>query len=361
MPLAAVTSIIATSQFTSLLGVFSGPLADRWGYRSMMRAGLGMLAGGMLVCGLVPAYWPVFIGLLIAALGKTVFDPAIQAFIGHHVPFERRARVIGIVETGWAGSTLIGIPALALIIEHMGIRVSFYVLAVMGAVSWLVISRLVPPDIVLPKGQQQRISLLKTFAKLLHIRSATGVLAFGFWISLANDSLFVVYGAWFEEAFLVSLVTLGFSTVAIGSAELLGESLTALFTGRLGPKRAVITGIWLVIATYLLLPLISTSLYLAMAGMFFVFMTFEFTIVSSFFLSSELIPEARATMMAGFYAASGIGRMVGVLLGGLIWQVGGITAVSWSSACFSLLGLLSIIWGLRGWNREKNCRNIKTV
>ncbi|HBG21188.1 MAG TPA: MFS transporter, partial [Desulfobulbaceae bacterium] len=45
---------------------------------------------------------------------------------------------------------------------------------------------------------------------------------FGFWISIANDSLFVVYGVWFEQAFLVSIATLGFSTVAIGAAEFLG-------------------------------------------------------------------------------------------------------------------------------------------
>ena len=92
MPLAAITSIIATSQMTSLLGLFSGPLADRIGYRFMMRAGLALLALGMLLCGLLPSYWPVFIGLVVASFGKTVFDPAIQAFIGRNVPYARRGQ-----------------------------------------------------------------------------------------------------------------------------------------------------------------------------------------------------------------------------------------------------------------------------
>ena len=107
VPLAAITSIIATSQMTSLLGLFSGPMADRIGYRFMMRTGLALLAVGMLLCGLLPTYWPVFIGLVVASFGKTVFDPAIQAFIGRNVPFAKRGRVIGAVETAWAGSTLI--------------------------------------------------------------------------------------------------------------------------------------------------------------------------------------------------------------------------------------------------------------
>jgi len=353
VPLAAVTSIIATSQMTSLLGLLSGPLADRIGYRFMMRVGLGMLAVGMLLCGLVPTYWPVFIGLVVASFGKTVFDPAMQAFLGKNVPFARRGRVIGAVETSWAGSTLIGIPALGLIIGHIGLNNSFYVLAFLGAIGWIVISRLIPPDEVEPKSKSEKSALFASLKQLLKVRPAAGMLAFGFWISIANDSLFVIYGAWFEQDFFVSLVTLGFSTVAIGAAELLGESLTAIFADRLGLKKSVILGLCVAICAYLCLPFIGRTLPLAMAGMFCVFLAFEFTIVSSFTLSTELMPKARATMMSGFYATAGFGRMIGVLIGGSLWHIGGITAVAWTSAGFTLLGLLSLLWGLQGWQHGK--------
>ena len=101
-----------------------------------------MLALGMLICGLVPLYWPVFVGLVVASFGKTLFDPAIQAYVGNNVSFERRGRVIGIIETAWAGSTLIGIPALALVINHVGLRNSFYLLAFLGGVFLLWLSGL---------------------------------------------------------------------------------------------------------------------------------------------------------------------------------------------------------------------------
>lgn len=353
VPLGAITSIIATSQMTSLLGLFSGPLADRIGYRFMMRTGLAMLAVGMLLCGLVPTYWPVFIGLVVASFGKTVFDPAMQAFIGQNVPFARRGRVIGAVETSWAGSTLIGIPALGLIISHIGLNNSFYILALLGVIGWIAISRVIPADEVKPQPKKEKTDLFASLKQLLKIRPAAGMLAFGFWISIANDSLFVVYGAWFEQDFQVSLVTLGFSTVAIGVAELLGESLTAIFADRLGLKRAVILGLCVAICAYLFLPFIGRTLPLAMTGMFCVFLAFEFTIVSSFTLSTELMPKARATMMSGFYATSGVGRMIGVLIGGTLWHVGGIIAVAWTAAGFTLLGLLSLLWGLHGWQRHE--------
>lgn len=350
VPLAAVTSIIAAGQFTSLLGIFAGPLADRYGYRMMMRGGLAMLAVGMLICGLVPLYWPVFIGLVVASFGKTLFDPAIQAFVGNHVSYERRGRVIGFAETAWAGSTLIGIPALALVIDHVGLRNSFFLLAFLGGLGWLIMGVIIPADKARTDREHQHPNLLVSMMVLLKSRPAAGMLAFGFLISLANDCLFVVYGAWFEQDFNVSIIALGFSTVAIGLAELLGESMTALFSDRLGLKKAIILGPLLSISAYLLLPLIGQSLGLAMVGLFLVFLSFEFTIVTSFPLCTEVIPQARATMMAGYYATAGVGRMVGVLLAGYLWSVGGIAGVAAASAGFTFVGLLAVHWGLKGWS-----------
>ena len=351
VPLSAVTSIIASSQAISLLGLFSGPLADRIGYRLMMQAGLAMLAVGMLTCGLVPEYWPLFFGLIIASFGKTVFDPAIQAFIGHTVPYENRGRVIGFLEMSWAGSTLIGIPAFALIIDQAGFRFSFYFLAILAAIGWISIGWIITPELSNSSSPNGKRALLSSLKELFASRPAAGMLAYGFWISLANDSLFVVYGAWFEQAFLASIMTLGFSTVAIGSAELLGESMTALFSDRLGLKRAVVTGLLITSVAYLVLPHIGQTLPLAMAGIFFIFIAFEFTMVTSFSLCTELMPSQRATMMAGFYATAGIGRMIGVLVGGLLWEIGGITAVSWVAASATLLALCSLLWGLHHWRQ----------
>lgn len=350
VPLSAVTTIIAAAQFTSLLGIFAGPLADRFGCRMMMRAGLAILALGMIICGLIPLYWPVFAGLVVASFGKTIFDPAIQAFVGNNVSFERRGRVVGIIETAWAGSTLIGIPALGLIINHIGLQQSFFLLGILGAVGWLVLGLVIPKDDGSPERTRSRIGFWASMIQLFKIRAAAGMLLFGFFISVANDCLFVVYGAWFEKDFNVSIVMLGFSTIAIGTAELLGEFLTAMFADRLGLKRAIVIGPLAAISAYLLLPVIGQSLAWGMAGLFLVFLAFEFTMVTSFTLCTEVIPQTRATMMAGYYAISGVGRMIGVLVAGLVWSRAGIAGVAGVAAGLTLVGLTALLWGLRGWN-----------
>jgi DHA1 family inner membrane transport protein len=110
IPLTKVTSLITVNQATGILGILFGPLADCFGYRLMMLVGIGMMAIGMFSGGLLPFYSVVLVALFLAGLGKTVFDPALQAYVGKQVPFQRRGTAIGLLEFSWAGSTLIGMP-----------------------------------------------------------------------------------------------------------------------------------------------------------------------------------------------------------------------------------------------------------
>jgi predicted MFS family arabinose efflux permease len=168
---------------------------------------------------------------------------------------------------------------------------------------------------------------------------------------VANDNLFVVYGAWLEKEFSLSIVALGFGTGIIGIAEFAGESLTATLADRLGLKRSVIGGLTACVICYGILPFLGQTLSMALAGLFMVFLTFEFTIVTSLSLFTELLPKSRATMMASYLALAGIGRVVGALIGGPIWLAGGILATTLVSAAISGLALASLLWGLRGWKK----------
>lgn len=349
VPIGEVTSIIATGQLTSLLGLFGGPLADRIGNRFMMSCGLALLALGMLLCGLLPHYWFVFAGLVLASFGKTVFDPAIQSFIGRNVPYQRRARAIGAIETAWAGSTLIGIPALGFVIDQVGLRASFFLMAVLGFIAWLTIGRVISEDRNEVGESQFSVTFVSALGQLIKVRPAAGMLIFGFCISIANDAVFIVFGLWAEDVFSVSLVTLGLSTIVIGIAELGGEAATALFSDRLGLRLSVVFSVILASVFYLLLPAFGVSFPLGLVGIFFIFLFFEMAMVTSFSLSTELMPSVRATMMAGFYGAAGLGRMLGVLLGSSGYQLGGIQVVAWGSGAFTIVGLLAFLWGVSGW------------
>ncbi len=225
--LTAVTSMIAVNQITGLFGLVFAPLGDKWGYRLMMMAGVGALAVGMFCGGLFPYYGMVLLALFMAGLGKTVFDPALQAFVGSRIPYERRGMAIGICETAWAGASLLGIPLVGILIARFGWQSPFFFLGAIGVIGVCGLYLLIPVN------EQKSISTEKTsiyitaIRQLIRQRSHLGVMGFAFLLNAGNDNLFVVYGAWLEKNFNLGIVALGIATTVIGAAELLGEMITA--------------------------------------------------------------------------------------------------------------------------------------
>jgi DHA1 family inner membrane transport protein len=366
VPLTRITSLVALNQGVGLLSPFMGTLADRWGPRVMMLIGLASLACGMLAAAALPLYATVLLALLMAGLGKSCFDPALQAYVGARVPWARRGFAVGLIEFAWAGSSLIGIPTVGWLIGRFGWHSPFLALGLLAALSVLLLAMLLPRSVPSPlrgEGQGEGWSTRppsrnvpprgvpagQGWRLLVRRRAALGGLGYSFCFAMANDFLFVIYGAWLELDFRLPLAALGSVSIVIGVAELIAESLTAFLSDRVGLARAVTGGVALTAAAYLLLPVVARTLPLALAALFLVFITFEFTVVSANGLFTELLPDARGTMMGAVGATGSTGRMVGALLGGYVWLWGGLAATGCVAAALSLLALLSLRWGLRGW------------
>ena len=347
--LSSVTSIIAVSQVTALLGALIGPFSDRLGYRRMMVASMIMLGLGMLAAACFPLYAVVFMALFLAGLGKSVFDPAVQAWASSRVPYHRRALVIGILEVSWASSTLIGIPLVAVLMNRCGWQSPFLVMGMLGCAGAIGLFFLIPPDPARDRAASSRQTVAGAYGMLFSNRPAIGALGFAFFVSAGNDNLFVVYAAWLEKRFGLDIVAIGLGTSLIGLAELAGEGVTACLSDRLGLDRAVILGGSLSIAGYLTLPLCAGSLTAALAALAILFLVFEFAMVSSLSLCTELLPGFRATMMSGFLAAAGLGRVVGALVGGPLWIAYGISGVVAVSGAAGVLSLIFFLWGMKEW------------
>lgn len=349
--LTAITSLIAANQASSLFGLFFGPVSDRLGYRLMMLSAMAMLALGMFAGGLFPFYGVILVALFLSGVGKTIFDPTIQAYASENVPFQRRGLAIGLMEYSWSATTLVGIPLIALLIDRFGWRAPFIVLGGLSLFGMIMLAIVIPRSDKKNDAHHASNSLWTAWKQLIRKRAALGAMGFAFFISAGNDNLFVVYGAWLEQSFGLSIIALGMSTGLIGLAELSGETLTAFFADHFGLKRTVFGALLLCLISYGILPLLGFTLPMALGGLFFIFLTFEFAIVTGISLSTELLPEYRATMMSGFFASAGMGRIAGALMGGHVWLSGGILSTGLVSAAVSGLGLVSLSWGLHQWRR----------
>lgn len=352
VPLTSITGLVAVNSATSLLGFGLGPVADRFGYRAMMILGMGALAVGMLGAGIFPVFAMLMVAQILSGAGKSLFDPALQAYVSERVPYTRRGLVIGLLETAWAGSTLVGIPLLALLIDQSGWRAAFFALSASGVLGIGLMTRLLPADGPQDAGLRARVDFRLLLSAILHSRPALGMALFAFLFNTAMDNLFVIYGAWLEDVFQLSVLAVGLGTSVIGAGELLGESITAGLGDRLGLKRMAIGGVALCVLTYLLLPVAAQTLPMALAALFLHFCIFEMTIVTSLSVTTELLPEARATMIAAFYAAAGTGRVAGALMGGPVWLAWGIWGTGLFSAALTTLALSALLYALRGWKKD---------
>ena len=343
--LSAITSVIAINQATSLLGPVGAGFADRYGYRILMLFSLAMLTIGTFAIGLIPIYSVLVIALFLTGLAKSIFDPSLQAFISNFVPFDKRGQVIGITELAWAGSTLVGIPLAGIIIERFSWQTPFLVIGMLCLICFFILLKIMPKDEKSVKTSMVKPSMSSNWKTIIKDRKVLGILSFVFFMSLANDNLFVIYGAWLEQSYNLSLAAIGFGTIFIGLSEILGEGCTILFSDRIGLKKSMIIGISLCTCAYFLLPLLNIGLSYVLAGLFLVFFTFEFTIVTSVSLSTELMPELRASTMSAFFAFAGIGRVAGAFLGGIIWSNFGLSAICMISGFCTFTALICLLIG----------------
>jgi predicted MFS family arabinose efflux permease len=80
---------------------------------------------------------------------------------------------------------------------------------------------------------------------------------------------------------------------------------------------------------------------------FVAFLAFEFTVVTALSLFTELLPQARATMMSSIGASSSLGRVAGALIGGPLWALGGLPATATASVALTGLALACLASTLR--------------
>ncbi len=333
-PQAVILGVTARSAL-GLGAPFLGSLGDRVGRRAAMLAGLAVFVLGGLLVGLRPTYATFLVALLAIGLSKILFDTALYAYVGDMVAFERRGTPMALIEFSWSGAYLLGVPAAGLLIGAVGWAAPFPVLSGLALLGGLWLWRTLPRN----SGARPRAgSFVHDLSAVLNRRSALAGLGVGLLLATANEIVNIVYGLWMEDAFGLRIAALGAATAVIGLAELGGEGLVAGLTDRIGKRRSLAAGILLSCGTLLALPLLGTTLAGALVGLFALYLTFEYSIVSSLPLMTEQVPAARSTLMATNIAGLSLGRSLGALVGGRLFALG-MQANTVAAAMLNLLAL----------------------
>jgi len=385
VPLETASLLLTVRSLVGVGSPFYGALADRFGRRVVMLAGLVALVLGAIAVGLSPTLAVALLAFALLGFSKSSYDPAMQAYLGDAVPYERRGRVLSIVELAWSLSWFIGVPAAGFLIASAGWRAPFWFIAGLGFASLLAMLLLCPScgrgqisssenhrrdaeraenhqasprlrgAIFTHRGVAPGMDMSSEAGRVASLgrrpawasRAVFMALAVPFLVVLANENVFIVYGAWLESELGLTIVAVGVASLVISAAELIGEGASAGLVDRLGKRRAVLGGLVLNVLSYLALPRLAGGLGTALTGVFLMFLSFEFSIVAIIPLVSELAPETRGTVMALNVAGMSLGRMISSLLAPRLWATGGLPLNALVSAGVVMVAALILWRGVR--------------
>jgi MFS transporter, DHA1 family, inner membrane transport protein len=138
--------LISSFAITSgLVGLAMAPFADRFDRRKLLLFCYAGFTLGTLACGFCESGATLFWARAICGAFGGVSGATIMAIVADVVPPERRARGMGIIMTAFSAAAALGVPFGLKIAQWWKWEAPFLVVAVIAAVVWVGLFRILPP------------------------------------------------------------------------------------------------------------------------------------------------------------------------------------------------------------------------
>ena len=326
--------VVFARDLTGLAGLGLGRLVDRWGpWRTMVGAGLGAAVGlALTLAGPVG----VVVGFVLWGLFRTGYLVAVNSWIAGVVAYERRGRATGLVELTWAAAALVGLPVMGVLISTLGWWAAPLVLAAAGPplALWAAATP-VPDRRAVPAAGPGPVSDARwgSTPSLVALTLPT----------VAAQFLFFVHGLWLERTYGFDPAQVGFAVVAVGTAEACASTASSRLTDVVGKRRAVLAGVaMLTVGVTALAVVPAPPLAWGLGLLALSFLGFEFAIVSSIPLVSELDPADRSTVLGRWVGISTVGRAATSAAAAWLFTVGGFRASMAAAATVAVVSLAAV-------------------
>ena len=343
--IARVGLIISISELAGFLAPLLGTFVDRVSRRTAMASGLGGSFLGIVMMAFAPNLAVLCIGLTLLNLLKSCFDLGLAAWIADRVPYERRGRVVGLTETSWALSLLIGVSLLGLVTAVATWRVACIVGGVFIAACALWLDSRIRAAGGVTRSQR-------------HAESPPGRMTFRAWLvplSMfgmmgAAQCLFVTFGAWLADDFSFGASGIAAVGFALGVGELVSSTSSARLTDRIGKERSVVLGAAVMVPSAAVLAAFDTSLVFGLAGLAIFIIGFEYGVVSMLPLATDLVESAPGKGFGLVIGAGTFGRGVLTFVATVLYESIGISGAALAGIVCAVLSAAAIYAFSRGRN-----------
>ncbi|MEA1910642.1 MAG: MFS transporter, partial [Spirochaetota bacterium] len=302
----ALGGIVAIRGVMGLAAPIIGTVADKIGYRKIMQISLALSGTGMILAGISQNIILFSLAIVITGLGHAGYTPNLHAYLSSKLPYEKRARGVGIIEYSWALAGIVGLFIAGFLIDQFSWRAPFIFFGTLLLIMSIVYFTL-PVSHLEKKGKnletnKRNIPFRKriyTFFDLgPNARSAWGTIIIQGLNIFAIMQVMIIHGGWLNSEYGLSPAYLGTIALIFGCSDLLASIYVSIAVDKIGKKKSVVIGVAGMTMGFILMPFLNTALYLAVLGLIIPRLFFEFATVSNLALLTEQVPEQRGKVMS---------------------------------------------------------------
>jgi len=312
-----VVSVYAFSAGAS--GLLAAGFADRYDRKKLLLLFYCGFVAGTLLCGLAHSYGFLLFARMITGVFAGVIGSTIFAIITDLFAFQLRGRVMGIIQTAFAASSVIGIPMGLYMSNRWGWNAPFLLIVAISMLVGVVMIRFLRPIDAHLKLQQDRTPLrhfIHTLSTPRYLQgfATTALLSTGGFLLMPYMSAFSVHnlGISLQRLPLVYMIT-GVSSIIAGP--LIGRASDAIGKYRVFCLGCVATIIMVIIYTHL--GVTPISLVILVNCLLFVGVTSRM-ISASALISAIPQPADRGSYMSISSSIQQISGGIAAVIGGLI-------------------------------------------
>jgi predicted MFS family arabinose efflux permease len=342
--LGQVTTVMMV--LSGVLALVVGPLADRYGARRFILAGLAATAVALFDFGLAPVFAALFIASIAGAVAEATVPGLSLAIAGSRFSGPAARRALGWTVGALASAPIIGVPLLTTVGDLAGWRSAFLLAGFAAAACVVLVAFWLPADTPARSDTPRWAGILDAYRPLLNDGGMRRLYACTFTRSLCWLGLLTYFGAMLEEQYDMGTGQIGL-TYMLGGA---GYFAGSLVVG--GPLANIPARPLVAVGTVTMAVLLS----IAFAGLVPTAGAVGLMPVAAFagavgwvgltaLLTAET-PAGSGTTMVFNSALFNLGAATGAGLGGLLLATGGFTAVAIGLPIFGIAAAL-LAWAPR--------------
>ncbi len=318
------------------------PLGDVVDRRRLVPGVLAASAVALLAAALAPGFTALLVALALVG-ATTVAGQLLIPLAGDLADPASRGRVVGTIASGVLTGILLSRTVSGVVAELAGWRSVYVLAAAVAVVLAFLLARAVPR---LPRRERMRYPQL--IASVVGVVRAHRAVRVTLVVSASVFAVFTMF--WTALTFLLSGAPFGYSTTAIGAVGLVGlaGAVAAQRVGRLHDRgwSVPVTGaaLVLVLVSLVVAGLGARSIVVVLVAVLLLDVGVQGANVLNQTRLFAIDPAARSRLNTAFVTGNFAGGAVGSAVAGVLWNLGGWTAVTVGAAV--LTGFATTVWAV---------------